>query len=115
LERLAKVDHVVLDKTGTLTLGRPELVSEVDRDALQLAAGIAANSRHPLAIALRRRALDAPVASGVVEHPGRGLQWNGVRLGSAVFCGIGDAAAEDEHPELWLARPDHRAVRFAFA
>ena len=114
LERLAEVDHVVFDKTGTLTLGRLELVSRVERETLQLAAGIAANSRHPLAVALHRAAADSPAVMGVVEHPGRGLQWGDVRLGSARFCGVA-GAADDGHTELWLAQPDRAPVRFAFA
>jgi P-type Cu2+ transporter len=114
LERLSEIDHVVLDKTGTLTLGRPELVSDVDPSALQLAAGIAANSRHPLAIALQRAAPDAPAASAVIEHPGRGLQWGDTKLGSASFCGV-SLAGDDGHSELWLTRPQHDPVRFAFA
>ena len=114
LERLAEVDHVVFDKTGTLTLGRPEMVSAVDSEALQLAAGIAASSRHPLAIALQRAAPQAPAVAGVVEHPGQGLQWSDVRLGSASFCEIAHAP-DDGHSELWLARPGRDPVRFAFA
>jgi len=114
LERLAEVDHVVFDKTGTLTLGRLELVSRVERETLQLAAGIAANSRHPLAVALHRAAADSPAVMGVVEHRGRGLQWGDVRLGSARFCGVA-GAADDGHTELWLAQPDRAPVRFAFA
>ncbi len=75
LERLAKVDHVVLDKTGTLTLGRPELVDGGrDREALRIAASLAANSRHPLAQALVRAVPDAAPLEGVVEQSGLGLQ-----------------------------------------
>lgn len=115
LERIARIDHVVLDKTGTLTLGRPELIdTDVDAEALAAAAAIAANSRHPLAQALQRAApLSAPSA-GVVERPGQGLQSGEARLGSARFCGITDAL-DDGSPELWLARPGHAPVRFAFA
>ena len=115
LERLARIDHVVLDKTGTLTLGRPELVvGEMDFDALQLASGIAASSRHPLAQALRRAAPDAPTISGVVEHAGLGLELGEIRLGSARFCGVTETR-DDGHSELWIRRPGQAAVRFAFA
>jgi Cu2+-exporting ATPase len=115
LERFAEVDHVVLDKTGTLTLGRPELVAgDEDAEALQLASGLSANTRHPLAQALRRAAPDAAIAEGVVEHAGLGLQQGEVRLGSARFCGVAEAT-DDGRSELWLSRPGRAAVRFAFA
>ncbi len=115
LERLARIDHVVLDKTGTLTLGRPELVSgSNDASDLRIAAGLAANSRHPLAKALVRSAPVAAVAEGVVEHPGQGLQQGCIRLGSARFCAVA-AHSDDGLSELWLTRPGRAPVRFAFA
>ncbi len=115
LERFARVDHVVLDKTGTLTLGRPELVDGgADPRALEAAAAIAANSRHPLAQALVRAAPRVPPADGVVEHPGQGLQQADSRLGSARFCGVADAP-DDGRTELWFARPGRPPLRFAFA
>ncbi len=76
LEALAQVDVVMLDKTGTVTGGRPEVVA-ADPEALRIAAGLARMSRHPVSQAL----LEAAVAQGVpipvvddgVEHPGLGL------------------------------------------
>ncbi|MFZ5780562.1 MAG: copper-translocating P-type ATPase [Pseudomonadota bacterium] len=115
LERIARIDHVVLDKTGTLTLGRPELVEGgADRAALDAAAGIAANSRHPLAQALVRAAGGAAPVAGVTEHPGQGLEWKGLRLGSARFCGIA-LPVDDGLSELWLTRSGLPPSRFAFA
>ncbi len=114
LERFAEIDHVVLDKTGTLTLGRPDLVGPVPADALQRAASIAANSRHPLARALVRAAGGGAPVAGVVEHAGQGLAQGATRLGSAAFCGV-EPGAEDGHSEMWLAEPGRRPVRFAFA
>jgi Cu2+-exporting ATPase len=113
LERLAAVTHVVLDKTGTLTEGRPRLLPGPGQDAraLRLAAGMALASRHPLAQALARACPDAPAAEGVVEHPGEGLALGGTRLGSAPFCGVADA----QGMTLWLARPAHPPVAFRFA
>lgn len=54
LERLANVDTVVLDKTGTVTVGRPRLLNAADisPQSLELAAALATHSRHPLSVAL---------------------------------------------------------------
>lgn len=126
LERLATVDTVVFDKTGTLTLGRPELLPDAGRDAAALdrAATLARNSRHPLSRALARAAGSGPVASDVRELPGRGLELDTaegtVRLGSRAFVGAPVAAAAGPSgavadAELWLAEPGRAPVRFAFA
>ena len=119
LERLAEIDTVVFDKTGTLTEGRPELlnISAHDPACLRLGASMAQASRHPLARALARAAGPVPVADGVRELPGRGLEWDGpdglVRMGSRGFVGVPeDEGARD--PELWLARSGREPVRFAF-
>ncbi len=90
LERLASADHAVLDKTGTLTEGRPDLLGDKDRDPalLRQAAAMARGSRHPLAQALVRACPDEPAMSGVREVPGRGLMRGSLRLGSAAFCGV---------------------------
>ncbi len=118
-ERLARADMVVFDKTGTLT--EPDLVPVADSDpaALAVAAGLAASSRHPLARALQHAAtVVEPAPATVCEVPGEGLRCFGpageVRLGSRRFCGI-PAAADDDRPELWLARTGRPPVRFAFA
>ncbi len=83
LERLAKIDTLVLDKTGTLTEGRPALTSvkvtagHDETDLLRLAASLERGSEHPLADAILRAAgdrglalseaedFDAPVGKGV--------------------------------------------------
>src|SRR5512147_2284824 len=57
LEAMEKVDTVVVDKTGTLTEGKPRLVSVVpaagysERELLELAASVERASEHPLATA----------------------------------------------------------------
>lgn len=68
LEVMEKVDTVVVDKTGTLTEGRPE-VTEIETfgqwsegDVLKLAAAVEAQSEHPLAQAVVRRAKSDQVA-----------------------------------------------------
>jgi Cu2+-exporting ATPase len=124
LERLAAIDTVALDKTGTLTLGRPTLAGAVDGSAGRAAAGMAMASRHPLARALARAFPDGPRIANVVEDPGSGLraampdgEW---RLGSREFCGADAVAAsgspqDGAGPELWFRRPGAPPVRFAFA
>ncbi|NGM22298.1 cadmium-translocating P-type ATPase [Roseomonas stagni] len=115
LERLASADHVVLDKTGTLTMGHPALVEEpgLDRAALRRAASLAHGSRHPLAQALLRACPDAPLLDGVEEVPGSGLRHGATRLGSASFCGIECHA--DSGMTLYLAEEGAAPIAFRFA
>ncbi len=62
LERLEKVDTIVVDKTGTLTEGRPEVTAVLtnegvsEEDVLRLAAAVERDSEHPLAEAVLRAA-----------------------------------------------------------
>ncbi len=68
IERLRAVDTLVIDKTGTITTGRPELdriwaAPGVDEsDVLRVAAGAEQASEHPLAAAVLRRALELGLA-----------------------------------------------------
>ena len=52
LEAAGKINTVVLDKTGTITEGRPEVVGEVNPELLQLAASLERYSEHPIAQAV---------------------------------------------------------------
>lgn len=113
LERLATADHVVLDKTGTLTEGRPQLLPGAWTEAdLHEAAQLARASRHPLAQALARACPAAPPAEGVVETPGQGLALGDARLGSARFCGVPDDGAG---MSLHFTRPGLPPLAFRFA
>ena len=73
LDRLAKVNHVLLDKTGTLTSGKPSLGDVIiakgrRRDAsIALAAGIEARSSHPYADALREYAEEQSITASEVK------------------------------------------------
>ncbi len=83
LERLANLNVIVLDKTGTLTIGRPVLqaVRPVkgysEDDLLRMAAAVEERSNHPLAHAVvdfaRSRAIKWEPAEEVVVIPGRGV------------------------------------------
>ena len=112
LERLASADHVVLDKTGTLTQGRPTLLpGPHSAAARRRSAGLAAASCHPLARALHRACPDATLAAGVQEFPGQGLTAPGMRLGSAQFLGLDQP---DDGMALWFAAPGQPPLCFRF-
>lgn len=118
LERMATIDTVVVDKTGTLTEGRPRLVEPdaLPAGVVELAARLARTSRHPLSRAVADAAGMGPAASDVLETPGGGLECveDGVRLrfGSARWLGI--EAASDPHSEAWLVIDEGEPVRFRF-
>ena len=97
IERLANLDAVVLDKTGTLTVGRPVLESihvfaacpggrysesrlPDESDLLRMAAAVEERSNHPLAHAIvdaaKERGLSWAAASDVQILPGRGISGN---------------------------------------
>jgi Cu+-exporting ATPase len=99
LERFEKVDTLVIDKTGTLTEGKPRVVAVETNDGiaedelLRLAASLERSSEHPLAAAIveaaRERALklsdaedfDAPTGKGVVGTvEGRRVALGNIRL-----------------------------------
>jgi Cu+-exporting ATPase len=83
LERLGHLDAIVLDKTGTLTVGRPvlagvhPLAGHTEDDLLRIAAAAEERSNHPLAHAVldasRARGLTWKPAEDVQIMPGRGL------------------------------------------
>ena len=99
LERLEKVDTVVLDKTGTLTMGKPVLtdvlpVAGVDAaDLLRLSASLEQGSGHPLAAAIvqgaQERALLLSEAAEFVSVAGGGVtgrvEGREIRIGKADF------------------------------
>lgn len=83
LETMARIRTLILDKTGTLTDGRPQIVSinshagMAEDDILKLAATLEQASKHPVAQALvaaaKLRKLPLSVPSKVVEVPGEGV------------------------------------------
>ena len=83
LEQLHKVSAVVMDKTGTLTQGRPVVTDiapngTVAQTLLRLAAGLEQPSEHPLADAVlaeaQKRGLDIPAAENFASIPGKGVE-----------------------------------------
>jgi Cu+-exporting ATPase len=112
LERLEKVDTLVVDKTGTLTAGRPSVTECVtsgpmsETDLLRAAAGIEQNSEHPLARAVvtaaRERGLPLPLATRFASVTGGGargsVEGREVLVGSREWLsgqGVADLGALD--------------------
>ncbi|MDQ3919849.1 MAG: heavy metal translocating P-type ATPase [Acidobacteriota bacterium] len=115
IEVLRRVDTLVVDKTGTLTEGRPKLVTVVaaagqdERDLLRLAASLERGSEHPLAAAIvagaQERGVEPTAAESFESVTGKGV--NGKVEGRAVALGnrrlledlgidLGDLAAKAE-------------------
>jgi Cu+-exporting ATPase len=73
LERMEKIDTLVVDKTGTLTEGKPKVVAIVaakgfaEHDILRLAASVERASEHPLADAILRAAADRQLSLSQVD------------------------------------------------
>ncbi|MGQ0433258.1 MAG: heavy metal translocating P-type ATPase [Microthrixaceae bacterium] len=95
LESTRQVDTIVLDKTGTVTTGRMELVDVLavegsePEDVLRILGGLEAASEHPIARAIAAGAIarvgDLPAVEGFVNLEGIGVQ--GVVEGRAVVAG----------------------------
>jgi len=84
LERASKVDTVVLDKTGTLTKGKPAVTEIMDVGSLdviqilQIAASAEKGSEHPLGGAIVKAALEKNLVLSPIDHfqaiPGHGIE-----------------------------------------
>ena len=128
LEELHKVTAVVMDKTGTLTEGKP-VVTDIEpngisaQELLRLAAGLEKQSEHPLAEAVLKKAaeekLDVPTAENFRSVPGKGIEaeLSGVRYisGNRAFlreCGVeaedADRFAREGKTPLYFAAADGR-------
>jgi P-type Cu+ transporter len=126
LERLEKVDTLVVDKTGTLTEGRPEVaaidaIGVAEDELLRLAAALEQGSEHPLAAAIVRaataRGLSLPGDATFESTTGQGVHGrvgtHEVILGNAAMMrerGIGVAAADAHIADL---RSQARTVLYA--
>ena len=99
LELMEKIDTLVVDKTGTLTLGKPKLVAVEpaegfdEADVLRVAAALERGSEHPLAAAIvegaEDRAVVLPASKDFQSHTGKGVAGivdsREVALGNAVL------------------------------
>jgi Cu+-exporting ATPase len=140
LERLEKVDTLVVDKTGTLTEGKPKVVAVVtapgvdEAEALHLAASLEKSSEHPLALAVVAAAterglspaevtgFDAPTGKGVLGTvAGRKLALGNPRflgelgIDGAALAGEADRLRRDGATVIFLAIDGKPAAIFAIA
>jgi P-type Cu2+ transporter len=130
LERMARIDHVFIDKTGTLTapslqlceqrLLRPNAVMTSPEAALAIAASLAAWSRHPLSLALGAAcSAPAPWTWGELQElPGQGLSGRDAdgrvwRLGAREWAGAGGQAPAASG-QAWLVADDGGCAVFGF-
>lgn len=110
LEAAGQINSVVLDKTGTLTAGKPQVVAIWRADGGEaselctVAAAVEKHSNHPLAAAIIATAPDSALAVSEVESvAGQGLAaqvagYGAVRLGKADYAGV---ALPPDLPEVW--------------
>src|SRR3989344_2852921 len=89
LEKLHKVTAVVVDKTGTLTRGKPEVVSMSDESVLSILASLESKSEHPIAHAILELAKSKNVelldVTNFERIKGKGLK--GIIEGTEYFAG----------------------------
>ena len=134
IESLAMVDTVVLDKTGTLTLGTPEVMhiepaGIASQDLLRLAATAEKYSEHPVARAITRRAAELRVetleAAEFSAEPGKGARCrvNGkmVMIGSRAYLRAAGVAVPEFHKlsraasDVFVAEEGHYLGRIQVA
>jgi P-type E1-E2 ATPase len=114
LEAMARIRTLILDKTGTLTDGRPQIVSIESHDGmsgediLSFAAALDQASKHPVAQAIvaaaKERGLELPVSDEVAEVPGEGVvgsvQGHDVIVGGDGFVARRVGHTSGDRPEL---------------
>jgi P-type Cu2+ transporter len=128
LEKLNKIDTIIFDKTGTLTVGKPKLLTTLhhpdegrdqqaekwiptfvgmtDNKIIQLAASMAARSKHPLSQALTEIFKGELLNLEIKEIPGMGLvtEYNNeeIRLGNSRHCNIETKNSASEFPQIYF-------------
>ncbi len=127
LETLDKIDTLVIDKTGTLTEGKPKLVSLMavegfeETALLRLAASLEGYSEHPLGLAVVRAAVEQDIHPASVENfnsvTGKGVtgivEGHTVALGNVVFLKSFGIDAEALRPQADDLRKKGQTVIFA--
>lgn len=126
LERMEKIDTLVIDKTGTLTEGKPKVVAVIglpgfdETSVLRLAASVERGSEHPLAAAIVKaaaergielgkvRGFDAPAGKGVIGM----VEGKRLALGNAKFLAELNIDTQDLAQEAERLRSDGATAIF---
>src|SRR4051812_16187721 len=118
IERMRDIDTLVVDKTGTLTLGHPALTDFIaegiaENEALALVAGVEQLSEHPIGLAIvegaKARGIAPPAASEFVAENGLGvaaeIQGKRVLVGSRTFLDRRGVKTQpwEARAEMWRA------------
>jgi P-type Cu+ transporter len=122
IELLRKVDTLVVDKTGTLTEGKPQLTAVVpaegpekldESELLRLAATLERGSEHPLAAAIVKGAEDRGVALFGTVDAFQSLTGRGVRgqVGTRSVALGNEKLLEDFHADAWSLATKAEALR----
>ena len=138
-EQAVRLDTVIFDKTGTITEGQWELRDIVTyapcqrQEALALAAGLEADSRHPVGAVIRRQARREGVSPALlqdIDHRARGIggmfKGHAARIGSTAFSlgehaaiptdAWGTTPATQIHPSrVWLSIDRQPCALFVFS
>ena len=119
LERIAEVNIVAIDKTGTLTLGQPQVVAIIPtpgrtpEEVLETAAAVEAVAEHPFAHAIMREAARRGLSPAPAEHvqalPGQGVE--GHVNGRRIRVGRPDLFVGDSPSAQWLRLYSERLRR----
>ncbi len=117
LERMERIDTLVIDKTGTLTEGKPKVVAVIAKDMnenelLRLAASVERGSEHPLAYAILNAAKDREIkladVSGFESSTGKGavatIEGKKISVGN-------DALMREANTDVAAFRPEAEAQR----
>ena len=97
LEQASRIEIVCLDKTGTVTAGKPALAGEAPDELLRVAASVEQASEHPIARAIvdaaKARGLALEQPREVTIEPGAGISARlgdrSIRIGTSDFVGVG--------------------------
>ena len=126
LERMERINTLVVDKTGTLTEGKPSVIAIVantgfnEAELLRLAAGVESASEHPLAMAImaaaKERQITIPAVSGFDSPSGKGavgtVEGRGIILGNGKFLQEQGIAIDDLADKAEALRQDGATAIF---
>jgi Cu2+-exporting ATPase len=126
LEGLVKATDLVLDKTGTLTMGQPELQEIIHlrpdysrEKVLAIVAALEAGQKHPLALSLLRAAQAEGISPASLNEPvmnelGRGLTCGVYQLGSGAWMGLQQHSQKGQYGQVHFSDEQGLIASFVF-